>query len=53
LWYDGFWPLFLEPDWYERVPLESPYGSAFEAVPTRWQAELETDRSQQSPGGSA
>lgn len=34
-------PLFIEPDRYVSVPLEESYESAFEAVPKRWQDELE------------
>lgn len=34
-------PLFLEPDRYVPVPLEGSYTAAFDAVPKRWQAELE------------
>jgi hypothetical protein len=33
-------PLFLEPDLYIPVPLETSYQSAFEAVPRRWQEVL-------------
>lgn len=34
-------PLFLEPDRYVPVPLESSYRAAFDAVPKRWQEELQ------------
>lgn len=34
-------PLFLEPDLYVPVPLESSYRDAFDAVPERWREELE------------
>ena len=34
-------PLFLEPDRYVLVPLESSYRSAFDAVPHRWQEALQ------------
>ena len=34
-------PLFLEPDLYVPAPLETTYKSAFDAVPKRWQEELE------------
>lgn len=34
-------PLFLEPDRYVPVPLEATYRAAFEAVPRRWQQELD------------
>ena len=34
-------PLFLEPDRYVPVPLDESYQSAFDAVPERWQHELE------------
>ncbi len=34
-------PLFLEPDLYVQVPLESTYRAAFDLVPGRWQEELE------------
>lgn len=33
-------PLFLEPDIYVLVPLETTYAAAFEAVPKRWRDEL-------------
>ncbi len=33
-------PLFLEPERYVPVPLESTYQAAFEAVPRRWRDEL-------------
>ena len=35
-------PLFLQPSLYVQVPLEATYQSAFEAVPRRWQAELQS-----------
>jgi hypothetical protein len=35
-------PLFFEPDRYVPVPLETSYQAAFEAVPKRWQRQLET-----------
>jgi hypothetical protein len=34
-------PVFLEPDIYVLVPLESTYQAAFDAVPRRWREELE------------
>ena len=34
-------PLFLEPEQYVPLPLETTYQSAFEHVPQRWRAELE------------
>lgn len=34
-------PLFLEPEGYIRVPLESTYESAFAGVPRRWRTVLE------------
>jgi len=34
-------PLFYEPDRYVPVPLETSYQAAFEAVPKRWQKQLE------------
>jgi hypothetical protein len=33
-------PLFLQPEFYVLVPLETTYNSAFEAVPRRWQDAL-------------
>jgi hypothetical protein len=33
-------PLFLQADRYVRVPLESTYQSAFDALPKRWRDEL-------------
>lgn len=33
-------PLFLEPESYVPVPLESAYQAAFDAVPARWRAVL-------------
>ncbi len=35
-------PLFLQPSVYVLVPLEATYQSAFEAVPRRWQVELQS-----------
>ena len=35
-------PLFLQPSHYVQVPLEATYQSAFEAVPERWQVELQS-----------
>jgi hypothetical protein len=35
-------PLFLEPEQYVPLPLEATYQSAFEHVPQRWRAELES-----------
>ncbi|MHC4403698.1 MAG: DUF4058 family protein [Planctomycetota bacterium] len=40
-------PLFLEPGLYVPVPLEATYRAAFDAVPKRWQEELEPS----PPGG--
>ncbi len=37
-------PLFLEPEGYINVPLESTYQAAFAAVPRRWRAVLERPR---------
>ena len=37
-------PLFLKPDRYVPVPLESSYVAAFQAVPKRWQQELELEK---------
>jgi hypothetical protein len=37
-------PLFLEPDLYVPVPLETTYQAAFDAVPRRWRDELVTPR---------
>jgi hypothetical protein len=34
-------PLFLEPRLYVPVPLEATYQAAFDAVPRRWQGELQ------------
>jgi hypothetical protein len=34
-------PLFLEPDFYVPIPLETTYQNAFQAVPKRWRSELE------------
>jgi hypothetical protein len=34
-------PLFLEPDQYVAVPLESTYRTAWQSVPNRWQRVLE------------
>jgi hypothetical protein len=34
-------PLFLEPEFYVRVPLETAYRAAFDAVPRRWREVLE------------
>ena len=34
-------PLFLDPDYYVRVPLEATYRAAWEAVPLRWRRVLE------------
>jgi hypothetical protein len=33
-------PLFLEPELYVPVPLETTYTSAFAAVPRRWRDQL-------------
>jgi hypothetical protein len=33
-------PLFLDPNWYVNVPLESTYNAAFEAIPARRRQEL-------------
>jgi hypothetical protein len=33
-------PLFLDPNWYVNVPLESTYAAAFEAIPARRRREL-------------
>jgi len=33
-------PLFLDPNWYMNVPLESTYNAAFEAIPARRRQEL-------------
>lgn len=35
-------PLFLEPELYVPVPLERSYCDAFDAVPERWQDELQS-----------
>jgi hypothetical protein len=32
--------LFLDPQWYVTVPLESTYGAAWEAIPARWRRVL-------------
>lgn len=37
-------PLFLEPDIYVPVPLETTYQAAFDAVPRRWRDVLQTSR---------
>lgn len=34
-------PLFLSPDWYVNVPLESTYAAAWTGVPSFWQSVLE------------
>lgn len=34
-------PLYLEPDGYVLVPLESTYDRAFEALPKRWRSVVE------------
>lgn len=34
-------PLYLEPDGYVLVPLESTYGRAFDALPKRWRSVVE------------
>ena len=34
-------PLYLEPDGYVPVPLESTYGRAFDALPKRWRSVVE------------
>jgi hypothetical protein len=34
-------PLFLEPEIYVEVPLESTYRAAYRGVPRRWQLVLE------------
>ncbi|HEY7119086.1 MAG TPA: DUF4058 family protein [Tepidisphaeraceae bacterium] len=37
-------PLFLDPGHYVNVPLESTYLGAYEGVPRRWKAVIETSR---------
>jgi hypothetical protein len=37
-------PLFLEPEWYVKVPLEETYRAAFDVQPERWRRVLEPDR---------
>ncbi len=39
-------PLFLQPAWYVRVPLESTYQAAYRGVPEIWRNVLEGRRSQ-------
>jgi hypothetical protein len=34
-------PLFLQPDWYVNVPLESTYQAAYRGVPAYWRGILE------------
>jgi hypothetical protein len=34
-------PLFLDPDKYVELPLESTYCDAFAALPRRWRTVLE------------
>lgn len=34
-------PLFLEPDWYVNVPLQSSYDTAYRGLPAFWRAVLE------------
>ena len=34
-------PLYLEPDGYVLVPLESTYARAFDALPKRWRSVVE------------
>jgi hypothetical protein len=41
-------PLFLEPDLYVPVPLESSYNAAYLDVPQRWREELDP-----GPSGTA
>jgi hypothetical protein len=36
-------PLFLTPDHYVPVPLESAYGRAWSGVPRRWRGVIESD----------
>ncbi len=40
----GEMPLFLTPDRYVEVPLETTYGAAWRGMPQRWRQELEGNR---------
>ncbi|MFN9969796.1 MAG: DUF4058 domain-containing protein, partial [Phycisphaerae bacterium] len=36
-------PLYLEPDGYVLVPLETTYNRAFDALPGRWRKVIEAE----------